>query len=137
MAIALSLLVAEVAGPPFHNTVMTFSSTPELHAVQGASLAQKVRLIRLLGPLLCTKVNLEGASESCANAAQQSLTLTPVRMLLVDISSGSEGGASSASPRPSGNILLACIMLAGIHKLSRKMQGQRPQVSQTTASAGH
>ena len=81
---------------------MTFSSTPELHAVQGASLAQKVRLIRLLGPLLCTKVNLEGASESCAHAAQQSLTLTPVRMLLVDISSGSEGGASSASLRPFG-----------------------------------
>lgn len=59
MAIALSLLVAEVAGPPFHNTVMTFSSTPQLHAVQGASLAQKVRLMRLPGPVLCAKVNSE------------------------------------------------------------------------------
>ena len=64
VAIALSLLVAEVAGPPFHNTVMTFSSTPQLHAVQGASLAQKVRLIRPPGPVLCAKVNPEVASES-------------------------------------------------------------------------
>ncbi|KAL0023590.1 hypothetical protein WJX77_004922 [Trebouxia sp. C0004] len=37
VAIVLSLLVAEVAGPPFHNTVLTFSSTPQLHAVQGGS----------------------------------------------------------------------------------------------------
>ncbi|KAL0025081.1 hypothetical protein WJX79_005924 [Trebouxia sp. C0005] len=43
VSIALSLLVAEVAGPPFHNTVLTFSTTPQLHAVRGTSLVQKVR----------------------------------------------------------------------------------------------
>lgn len=44
VSIALSLLVAQVAGPPFHDTVLTFSSEPVLHKVQGTSLVEKVHL---------------------------------------------------------------------------------------------
>ena len=42
VAIALSLLVTQVTGPPFHNTVCTFSATPQLHEVVGGSLVKKV-----------------------------------------------------------------------------------------------
>lgn len=48
VSIALSLLVAQVAGPPFHNTILTFSETPKLHTVQGATLVDQVLLKSLL-----------------------------------------------------------------------------------------
>lgn len=42
VAVALSLLVAEVTAPPFNKTVCTFSSRPQLHAIKGDSLVSKV-----------------------------------------------------------------------------------------------
>lgn len=42
VAIALSLLVAEVTAPPFSETVCTFSAQPQLHTVKGETLVQKV-----------------------------------------------------------------------------------------------
>lgn len=42
VAIALSLLVAEVTAPPFNETVCTFSAQPQLHAIKEGSLVSKV-----------------------------------------------------------------------------------------------
>lgn len=42
VAIALSLLVAEVTAPPFNTQVCTFSAQPQLHAIKGDSLVAKV-----------------------------------------------------------------------------------------------
>lgn len=42
VAIALSLLVAEVTAPPFNETVCSFSAQPQLHAIQEGSLVSKV-----------------------------------------------------------------------------------------------
>ena len=42
VAIALSLLVAEVTAPPFNEIVCTFSAQPQLHAIQEGSLVSKV-----------------------------------------------------------------------------------------------
>ena len=42
VAIALSLLVADVTAPPFNETVCTFSAQPQLHAIQEGSLMAKV-----------------------------------------------------------------------------------------------
>ena len=42
VAIALSLLVAEVTAVPFNERVCTFSAKPQLHQIKGASLVSKV-----------------------------------------------------------------------------------------------
>ncbi len=42
VAIALSLLTAEVTKPPFNKLICTFSAEPELHLVTGASLVEQV-----------------------------------------------------------------------------------------------
>ena len=42
VSIALSLLVAQVAGAPFNDTVCTFSHLPQLHQVKASSLVEKV-----------------------------------------------------------------------------------------------
>ena len=42
VAIALSLLVAEVTVPPFNETVCTFSARPQLHTVKGDALVSRV-----------------------------------------------------------------------------------------------
>ena len=42
VAIALSLLTAEVTKPPFNKIICTFSSTPELHLVKGNTLVEQV-----------------------------------------------------------------------------------------------
>ena len=47
VAIALSLLLAEVTAPPLNETVCTFAAQPQLHAIQEGSLLSKV-----LAPLL-------------------------------------------------------------------------------------
>jgi hypothetical protein len=43
VAIALSLLTAEVTAPPFNRLVCTFSMRPELHLLQGSTLVEKAR----------------------------------------------------------------------------------------------
>ncbi len=43
VAIALSLLVSEVAAPPFKQLVCTFSARPQLHMVKGDTLVAKVQ----------------------------------------------------------------------------------------------
>ena len=42
MAVALSLLTAAVAEPPFNQLICTFSAQPQLHPVKGATLADQV-----------------------------------------------------------------------------------------------
>ena len=42
VAIALSLLVAEVTAAPFNETVCTFSAQPQLHTIKSESLVSKV-----------------------------------------------------------------------------------------------
>jgi len=42
VAIALSMLVAEVTAPPFNETVCTFSAQPQLHTIKGETLVEKV-----------------------------------------------------------------------------------------------
>ncbi len=42
VAIALSLLTAAVAKPPFNQLICTFSATPELHLVKGDTLVKQV-----------------------------------------------------------------------------------------------
>ena len=42
VAIALSLLTAVVAKPPFNQLICTFSATPELHLVKGKTLVKQV-----------------------------------------------------------------------------------------------
>ena len=61
VAIALSMLVAEVTAPPFNETVCTFSAQPQLHTLKGDSLVQKVMppCSRPLGH--CTVQNLFSA----------------------------------------------------------------------------
>ncbi|BDA46330.1 Uncharacterized protein L728 [Coccomyxa sp. Obi] len=46
VAIALSLLTAEVTKPPFNKLICTFSATPELHLVKGSSLVEQVEDIK-------------------------------------------------------------------------------------------
>ena len=41
VAIALSLLTAAVARPPFNQLICTFSATPELHLVKGDTLVKQ------------------------------------------------------------------------------------------------
>lgn len=53
MAIALSLLVAELAAPPFNQLLCTFSATPQLHRVVGATLVDKVSVAEVLWPEAC------------------------------------------------------------------------------------
>lgn len=48
VAIALGLVTAELTSEPFKNTVITFSSTPQLHTVSGSSLKEKVSDLRLM-----------------------------------------------------------------------------------------
>ena len=43
VAIALSLLLSELAAPPFDQLVCTFSAKPQLHRVTGDTLAERVR----------------------------------------------------------------------------------------------
>jgi hypothetical protein len=45
VAIALSILVAEVTAPPFNETVCTFSAQPQLHTIKGESLVEKVTML--------------------------------------------------------------------------------------------
>lgn len=46
-AIGMSLLLAELAKPPFNDPMVTFSGTPELHQLdQGGSFTDKVNEIR-------------------------------------------------------------------------------------------
>ena len=42
MAIALSLLTAAVAKPPFNQLICTFSAVPQLHLVKGSTLVKQV-----------------------------------------------------------------------------------------------
>ncbi len=64
VAIALSLLTAEVTKPPFNKIICTFSSLPELHLVQGNTLMEQV------GPP--TKNNIISASRSLVAACPAS-----------------------------------------------------------------
>ena len=45
MAIALSLLTAEVTRAPFDQLVCTFSANPKLHRITGNTLVEKVRFL--------------------------------------------------------------------------------------------
>ena len=42
VAIALSLLTAAVAKPPFNQLICTFSARPQLHLVKGSILVEQV-----------------------------------------------------------------------------------------------
>ncbi len=53
MAIALSLLTAAVAKPPFNQLICTFSATPKLHLVKGDTLVKQVSSLRLSNRLAC------------------------------------------------------------------------------------
>ena len=44
VAIALSLLVAEVTAAPFNDTVCTFSATPQLHTITRGTLCEQVSI---------------------------------------------------------------------------------------------
>jgi len=46
VAIALSLLTAAVAKPPFNQLICTFSSTPELHVVKGDTLVKQASSVQ-------------------------------------------------------------------------------------------
>lgn len=46
VAIALGLIIAEIAQPPFRDLMLTFTSTPSLFTVVGATLQEKVNCIR-------------------------------------------------------------------------------------------
>ncbi|DBA81625.1 TPA: hypothetical protein ACH3X1_007381 [Trebouxia sp. C0004] len=48
VAIALSMLVAEVTAPPFNQTVCTFSAQPQLHTIKGETLVQRVSELQKL-----------------------------------------------------------------------------------------
>lgn len=52
VAIALSLLTAEVTKPPFNKIICTFSAVPELHLVKGETLVEKVGPSSNLGTLM-------------------------------------------------------------------------------------
>jgi hypothetical protein len=43
VSIALSLLLSELAAPPFDQLICTFSAKPRLHRVTGNNLAERVR----------------------------------------------------------------------------------------------
>jgi len=43
VSIALSLLLSELAAPPFDQLICTFSAKPQLHRVTGDTLAERVR----------------------------------------------------------------------------------------------
>jgi len=46
VAIALSLLTAAVAKPPFNQLICTFSATPELHVVKGDTLVKQASSVQ-------------------------------------------------------------------------------------------
>ena len=45
VSIALSLLLSELAAPPFDQLICTFSANPQLHRVTGDTLAERVRAV--------------------------------------------------------------------------------------------
>ncbi len=45
VSIALSLLLSELAAPPFDQLICTFSAKPHLHRVTGDTLAERVRAV--------------------------------------------------------------------------------------------
>ncbi|DBA76510.1 TPA: hypothetical protein ACH3X2_008568 [Trebouxia sp. C0005] len=57
VAIALSMLVAEVTAPPFNETVCTFSAQPQLHTIKGETLVQKVNELQRMDWGMNTDLN--------------------------------------------------------------------------------
>ncbi|CAL5227769.1 g10789 [Coccomyxa viridis] len=57
VAIALSLLTAAVAKPPFNQLICTFSATPELHLVKGDTLVKQVQDVSRMKWGMNTNVN--------------------------------------------------------------------------------
>ena len=53
VAIALSLLTAAVARPPFNQLICTFSATPQLHLVKGNTLVKQVDVSRAQQTTAC------------------------------------------------------------------------------------
>jgi len=84
MAVALSLLVAELAAPPFKDIVCTFSHVPKLHQVVGATLADRVRELKGLDWEMNTNLNavfqVTAGSGSAVRGAARSNGQNPVHL---------------------------------------------------------
>ncbi len=65
VAIALSLLVSEVAAPPFNNLVCTFSATPQLHVVKDDTLVAKVQELSQLQWDMNTNIQVQSQHAFC------------------------------------------------------------------------
>ena len=70
VAIALSLLTAAVAKPPFNQMICTFSAKPQLHLVKGNTLVKQVTALGPSSPLQTSTMNLMLASHVSKAALQ-------------------------------------------------------------------
>jgi len=109
VAIALSMLVSELAAEPYRGLLITFSEKPELHQIKGSSLAERVRDIKDMEWGMSTNLQavfdrvLEVAVGARVPPEAMVKTLFIFSDMEFDEAVGAFADASSDSDNPSGS----------------------------------
>ncbi|KAL6853392.1 hypothetical protein ACP4OV_019421 [Aristida adscensionis] len=96
---ALGLLVAELAEEPWRGRVVTFSEEPEMVAIAGTTLQEKLAFVRAMEPPRPGKVNLHAVLLAILSEAR-SRRLAPEKMVrtVIVFTSGKSFGDASVRP---------------------------------------